>query len=165
MELDWCRPLPRELSDKEAFDLILAADVVWLDDLVTPLVRTLERLTAGWPSGGVDASPAPLSPAAANGTQEEQRNETGLAARFGSGAVPQKCEGGGRAARSVGRSRPSAGRRVLLAYQWRSERTGRALLEELGACFRVREIPPEECHPDYLPSTNLCLLEAVRRQE
>ncbi|CAM9658989.1 unnamed protein product [Ectocarpus sp. 12 AP-2014] len=165
MELDWCRPLPSELSDKEAFHLILAADVVWLDDLVTPLVRTLERLTAGWPGGGVDASPAPLPPAPADGTQEEPRNETGLAAGSGSGATPQECDRGGCAVRSVGRPRPPAGRRVLLAYQWRSERTGRALLEELGACFRVREIPPEECHPDYLPSTNLCLLEAVRRQE
>ncbi|CAM9935168.1 unnamed protein product [Ectocarpus sp. 8 AP-2014] len=165
MELDWCRPLPRELSDKEAFDLILAADVVWLDDLVTPLVRTIERLTAGWPGGSVDASSAPLPPAPANRTQEERRNETGLAAGFGSGAAPQECASGGRAARSGGRPRPPAGRRVLLAYQWRSERTGRALLEELGACFRVREIPPEECHPDYLPSSNLCLLEAVRRQE
>ncbi|CAN0199015.1 unnamed protein product [Ectocarpus sp. 4 AP-2014] len=165
MELDWCRPLPRELSDKEAFDLILAADVVWLDDLVTPLVRTLERLTAGWPGGGVDASPAPLPPATANGTQEERGNETGLAASFESGAPSQECERGGCAVRSVGRPRPPAGRRVLLAYQWRSERTGRALLEGLGAFFRVREIPPEECHPDYLPSTNLCLLEAVRCQE
>ncbi|CBN78475.1 conserved unknown protein [Ectocarpus siliculosus] len=165
IELDWCRPLPRELSDKEAFDLILAADVVWLDDLVTPLVRTLERLTAGWPGGGVDAWSAPLPPAPANGTQEERRNETGLAASFGSGASPQECELGGCAARSGGRPRPPAGRRVLLAYQWRSERTGRALLEELGACFCVREIPAEECHPDYLPSSNLCLLEAVRRQE
>lgn len=34
-------------------------------------------------------------------------------------------------------------RRVLLAYQWRSERTGRALLAELDTAFEVREITPE----------------------
>lgn len=117
--------------------------MVWLDDLVAPLVRTLERLTAEWPSSGVDASPAPLPPAPANGTQEERRNETDLTAGFGRGAAPQECERGGGAARSVGRPRPPARRRVLLAYQWRSERTGKALLEGLRACFRVREIPPE----------------------
>ena len=32
---------------------------------------------------------------------------------------------------------------VVLAYQWRSERTGRALLRELDKTFTVREIPPE----------------------
>ncbi|CAN0460270.1 unnamed protein product, partial [Ectocarpus fasciculatus] len=39
--------------------------------LVTPLVRTLERLTAGWLGSGVEASPAPLPPARANGIQQE----------------------------------------------------------------------------------------------
>lgn len=41
--------------------------------------------------------------------------------------------------------RAAAGRRrrVLLAHQWRSQRTGKALLEELGKAFLVREITPE----------------------
>ncbi len=34
---------------------------------------------------------------------------------------------------------------MLLAYQWRSQRTGKALLEELEKAFHVREIPPEVC--------------------
>lgn len=50
------------------------------------------------------------------------------------------------------RRRPGRGprRRVLLAYQWRSARTGRALLRELDKVFDVREIPVEvsDCHAE-----------------
>lgn len=38
-------------------------------------------------------------------------------------------------------------RRILFAYQWRSERTGQALLRELARAFHVRKIPPEVKHP------------------
>ncbi|CAM9317653.1 unnamed protein product, partial [Scytosiphon promiscuus] len=167
-ELDWCRPLPQEFVDGSSFDLILAADVVWLDDLVVPLVRTLERLTAGWPASRIQSTrkrtgsppppPIPFKEAQGEASSAEElaietpdESQTAEKARDGSAGVP--------------RPRIGVGRRVLIAYQWRSERTGKALLEELGAAFHVREILPEECHPRYLPSSDLCLFEAVRRQE
>jgi Lysine methyltransferase len=44
LPLDWYSEDVGSLSGR-SFDLILAADVVWLAELVPPLVRTLERLT------------------------------------------------------------------------------------------------------------------------
>ncbi|CAN0103878.1 unnamed protein product, partial [Hapterophycus canaliculatus] len=165
MELDWCRPLPQEFVGGGSFDLILAADVVWLDDLVDPLVRTLERLTARWPCPRTDnirqrpSSKPPSIPS--EGTQGEGSSAEELAVETASviNTAAKPHEG----AAAILRPRPRVGRRVLIAYQWRSERTGTTLLQELGAAFHVREIPPEECHPRYLPSSDLCLFEAVRR--
>ncbi|CAM9749951.1 unnamed protein product, partial [Discosporangium mesarthrocarpum] len=56
-------------------------------------------------------------------------------------------------------------REVLVAYQWRSEKTGNALLQALGKSFHVQEVPPQECHPDYSCRTapNLSLYKAVRK--
>lgn len=187
------------LSGGGSFDLILAADVVWLDDLVEPLVRTLERLTAGWPgwsppSDGADMDSsreqqetttktttttaplatiqAPAKAAAAAAAREKQASLGGRATRLAADVV---VENDGTAAVTADRLRGSATterpprthektraqrptsrpgerrvvvgrqRRVLLAYQWRSERTGKTLLEELGKAFIVREIPPEVC--------------------
>ncbi|CAM9749881.1 unnamed protein product, partial [Discosporangium mesarthrocarpum] len=47
-KLDWREDIPPGLMDGGDFDLILAADVVWLDALILPLVNTLEKLTEGW---------------------------------------------------------------------------------------------------------------------
>lgn len=128
-----------------SFDLILAADVVWLDDLVVPLVRTLERLTARWPHRRTENTrkrpglhPQPILP---KGAQGECMSAEELVVETPSEIDVDEGSHGGAAA--ILRSQPRVGRRVLIAYQWRSERTGRKLLEELDAAFNVREIPPE----------------------
>lgn len=166
------------LSGGGSFDLILAADVVWLDDLVEPLVRTLERLTADWsppcndgdrePQQTTTAPPQPppsiLAPSNAAAAQEQQALVEPEATHLAAVALENSCtDTAGRLRGSATTAIPSreheesrieiprprqqrAGvgrRRVLLAYQWRSERTGKALLEELAKAFFVREIPPE----------------------
>lgn len=266
------------LAGDGCFDLILAADAVWLDDLVEPLVRTLERLTACWSSGGdSNQRQPPPSTVAADKSEEEEEvkavanggeffvsaSTTAISAEekisdvlrgvsrscagggnFGNDGFVSPAEGGAASAGKGGgdsdmnRGRVPAGgafvggsgsdkrvsvewtsrrdrhgnvervqknvehgigdkldtneaglleagleqsgpvtglatsseigldaspetgpgnaqdegwrlwwwrrrRRVLLAYQWRSERTGRALLRELDKAFYVREIAPE----------------------
>ena len=140
------------LSGSVSFDLILAADVVWLDELVEPLVRTLERLTAGWPSCGGGDGRAQQSPQARQvAPTVPSARERGLSAESVQTAhangFAQECQRAAVAASSPEGSsrpqRPMVGQRVLLAYQWRSQRTGKALLEELEKAFRVREIQPE----------------------
>eukprot|EP00752_Nemacystus_decipiens_P015743 g14055.t1 len=165
VELDWCHPLPDAFAGGDSFDLILAADVVWLDELVEPLVRTLERLTAGWPACGAGGS---------NGREPKSLRDAALepgplgerVATAHTDGRAQKCQGAVSAGPPPVSRRLRATRirqRVLLAYQWRSQRTGDSLFEELESAFWVREIQPEECHQDYLPSSNLCLFELVRR--
>lgn len=127
--------------------------MVWLDELVEPLVRTLERLTAGWPSCSGNSGrqlEIPQAPAAACSAPSTAAQELGLlgeraaaahvdgAAQKGPGAVVA-----GPPPVSPRLQRPGVGPRVLLAYQWRSQRTGDTLLEELEKAFLVREIQPE----------------------
>ncbi|KXS20750.1 hypothetical protein M427DRAFT_130968 [Gonapodya prolifera JEL478] len=54
LPLDWMSPLPPPLLDQNEsplkFDLLVAADVVWIDDLVTPLAETISRLLPAPPS-------------------------------------------------------------------------------------------------------------------
>lgn len=130
------------VSGGDSFDLILAADVVWLDELVEPLVRTLERLTAGWPScGGRDGreqqrpQARPAAPSAASSAATAHASGSAHNCHGAVVASPPRV--------SPRLQRPRVGQRVLLAYQWRSQRTGDALLEELEKAFRVREIQPE----------------------
>lgn len=170
------------------FDLILAADVVWLDHLVTPLVRTLERLTTAWcvNNSADEGQRRPIlrpKPSAEGQRQLQRENHEGgnkegedreeLDVRktpgegkgdgrlqghgfFGPKETEQKHEqrhqeieqegavGVGMEVKGRMKSRgEKPRRRVLLAYQWRSEQTGKALLRELDTAFVVREIPPE----------------------
>lgn len=142
-------PARSSVSGGDTFDLILAADVVWLDELVEPLVRTLERLTAGWPSCSGSDGRAPRRPAALSAPPVAAQ-ELGLlgesAATAHADGVAQKCQGAvaaGSPPVSPRLPRPRVGPRVLLAYQWRSQRTGDALLEGLEKAFHVREIQAE----------------------
>lgn len=175
----------------EDFDLILAADVVWLDELVEPLVRTLERLTANWDSEGLESrlsisrdvnvgaesaidfsaregihkpgSCCPVAPESVGviykresggggGLEgvthrlEEGRENGEVRSNWGfhaAGGLSDRREGVGERGVQQFKRR----RRILLAYQWRSERTGRALLRELDRAFHVREIPTEVKRP------------------
>lgn len=169
----------------EDFDLIIAADVVWLDELVEPLVRTLERLTVNWTSDGLDKSLESRSSisrdvSASAGSAIDPFDREGIHRPGGccpslpgfTGVICERESGGGgilegvthrvEEGRENGEVRSNWGfhaadgvsgrrevrqfkqrRRILLAYQWRSERTGRALLRELARAFHVRKIPPE----------------------
>ncbi|CAM9247790.1 unnamed protein product [Choristocarpus tenellus] len=133
-ELDWREPLPLDLMDGGEFDLVLAADVVWLDDLVLPLVETLERVTEGWVKQGINAASHIAGAAAAKVDRE------GDVCRMGDWGEVMKGEGG-HGDECERRDR----REVLLAYQWRSSKTGKTLLEALGRSFNVQEVPPEVC--------------------
>lgn len=144
-------PPGSSVSGGDSFDLILAADVVWLDELVEPLVRTLETLTAGWPScSGRDGreqqspqAPPEASSAPSTATQELGSSGENVATAHAKLSA-QKSPGAVVASSPRARvQRPRIGQRVLLAYQWRSQRTGDALLEELEKAFHVREIQPE----------------------
>ena len=179
------------------FDLILAADVVWLDELVNPLVRTLERLTVGWASderaSGTSrppsTSPLPGSAptASSTGACAKPSSVNHFAGEILNGpdgcpetalvdgahvSGPQVSRSGNREGMVQGAAKNGVGgsnrrrrpkRRLLLAYQWRSERTGRALLRELDGAFHVREIPKEvkndKKHP--LPHTITSTAEAL----
>ena len=46
-ELDWAAPAASALPGLQAMDLVLGADVVWVDELIAPLVGTLAWLSAG----------------------------------------------------------------------------------------------------------------------
>lgn len=120
-------------------DLILAADVVWLDELVEPLVRTLERLTGDW------VWPAECnsgkSPAQGH-TPPLEPPEEGLAPDGESSPLaPHVPVDGTQAAKSSGWL--GTPRRAIFAYQLRSKRTAKALHHKLGKCFHVREVTAE----------------------
>lgn len=113
------------VTDFGHFDLILAADVVWLDDLVEPLVKTMRRLTDLGRGTKVPGGTIRMEPVASEtkGTPSAVANDDGAAMR-GQCDVKEQTE-------------------VVMAYQWRSDATGRFLLRELGKNFVVREILPE----------------------
>lgn len=55
VELDWTAPQPLDA------DVILGADVVWVADLIPPLVDTLRELTQAATEGGADEAKHPLA--------------------------------------------------------------------------------------------------------
>ncbi|CAM9401101.1 unnamed protein product [Pylaiella littoralis] len=191
VELDWCRPLPEELAGEIVWDVRLTAcwcppcNGGDRDGSSTREPQQTPPPTTTTTTAPLGTVLAPSEKAAA--AQEQQSLLGAAAAAVHPGAVVLENDGvattAGRLQGSATTASPSreheksgtqptrpkqqraaAGRRrrVLLAHQWRSQRTGKSLLEELGKAFLVREITPEECHPDFLPSRNLCLFEAVR---
>lgn len=127
-----------------------------------PLVETLERLTVGWVRvAEVDAvdpvlpeeGGVPLTRSAAGGCRESETSDMRIDDSEDGQSTPPipSCPGDGRGMNLAGTRQSSALRRVsgraqpraVFAYQWRSERTGKALLRELGRAFHVREIGAE----------------------
>jgi Lysine methyltransferase len=123
LPLDWYNEDLGSLSGR-TFDLILAADVVWLDELVPPLVRTLERLTAS-----DTAQPSQLSSSAASRSSSSSSSSSTLA--------------------SSGSTCSHHSTMILLSYQERSRATTALLMRELQQCFTVQAVPTAQLHPQF----------------
>jgi predicted nicotinamide N-methyase len=120
LPLDWYSEDLGSLSGR-TFDLILAADVVWLDELVPPLVRTLERLTA---------------------SETAQRSRSASSAASGSSSSSSTIP-------SSGSTSSHQSTTILLSYQERSRATTALLMRELQQCFTVQAVPTAQLHPRF----------------
>jgi Lysine methyltransferase len=125
LPLDWYSEDVGSLSGR-SFDLILAADVVWLDELVPPLVRTLERLTIS-----DTAQPSQLASSAAS------RSSSSIEAVSSIGST------------SSHNSNSHHSTTILLSYQERSRATTVLLMRELQQCFTVQAVPSTQLHPQF----------------